>query len=123
MTPLDTAIFAANVVLAFTAAAVHMWAAVHVPFTKDRRRHQGIGLLALLYGCGYVTVLTGWVPILSWSSFFRGVSLVAWVLVWIVPAMASVRTWRAASAGAAEFVAHAKELGIHPARERHRTDG
>lgn len=109
MTPTDSAIFAANMLLAGAAGTARMWAAANVPFRYERLRHMSIGLLAYLYVAGYVVVLAGWVPITTWSSFFRGVSMLAWPAVWMAPAIGAVRSWRGASEGAREIVRQAAE--------------
>lgn len=127
MTPLDTTIFVGNALAAFTAAVAHGWAALHVLPRRDKIMHQGIALLALLYTAGFTVVAAGWVSILAWSAFFRGVSLfVAWPLVWIMPAVAAGRAWNTAAEGATEIVRRAQELGVgdEPARGRPRaSDG
>lgn len=107
MTPLDAAIIATNMLLAAAAGTARMWAAANVPFRHERLRHMSIGLLAYLYVTGYVVVLAGWVPVLAWSSFFRGVSMLAWPAVWMAPAIGAVRSWRGAAEGAREIVRQA----------------
>ena len=48
------------------------------------------GALAFIYTCGYVWVLaTG--DVLAWSSTMRGVSVLAWPTVWILPALVTNR--------------------------------
>lgn len=111
MTPLDTAIFATNMLLAAAAGTARLWAAANVPFRRERLRHMSIGLLAYLYVSGYVVVLAGWVQLAPWSSFFRGVSMLVWPAVWMAPAIGAVRSWRGASEGAREIVRQASENG------------
>ena len=67
-------------------------------------------LLALLYVAGYLAVLSGAVPILLWSQTFRGVSLVAIPVVWILPAVHLGRRWEHDKAAAAKLVAAARDL-------------
>lgn len=59
----------------------------------DRRRAAAIGALAVFYCVGYAAVLAGLVPVLAWSQFFRGVSILSIPVVWIMPARARRLRW------------------------------
>jgi hypothetical protein len=95
MTTIDTAVFAWLVVAMGAACIAHLYAWQQTPriARRGRRLHAVTALLALLYVAGYLSVLAGAVPILLWSQTFRGVSLVAIPVVWILPAVHLGRRW------------------------------
>ena len=66
--------------------------------------------LAILYVAGYLAVLAGAVPILLWSQTFRGVSLIAIPVVWILPALHVGRRWEHDRAVAAQLVSAARDM-------------
>lgn len=50
--------------------------------------------MAWLYSFAYSLLLISDVNFLQWSSIMRGVSIFAWVIVWIVPAYMSIHLWK-----------------------------
>ena len=112
MTTIDTAVFAWLVVVMGAAGIAHLYAWQQTPklARRERRLHAVTALLALLYVAGYLSVLAGAVPILLWSQTFRGVSLVAIPVVWILPAVHVGRRWEHDKAAAAKLVAAARDL-------------
>lgn len=60
--------------------------------TVGRIVHGAIAALALGYVCSYVALLASDVAVKDWSSVMRGVSLVAWLVVWIGPAWLRLRS-------------------------------
>ena len=85
LTSWDRFVFSVSLVLTFVAAAVRLREGTSGEFREFRWVHRTIGILALFYGAGYAAVLTGQVDRLVWSRFFTGVSLFAWLIVWIYP--------------------------------------
>ena len=71
--------------------------------------HRATGYLAAFYALGYCVLASGAVPVATWSSFFRGVSLIAFPLVWLAPAVLTAQKWRRDRAAAAQLVAFAQE--------------
>ena len=112
MTTIDTAVFAWLVVAMGAAGIAHFYAWQQTPriARRERRLHAVTALLALLYVAGYLAVLSGAVPILLWSQTFRGVSLVAIPVVWILPAVHVGRRWEHDKAAAAKLVAAVRDL-------------
>jgi hypothetical protein len=72
-------------------SVVANWWAARVGLFRLRTVHAAITTVSLLYVGGYLWLLFGNVDPARWSSVFRGISLVAWVVVWVVPAVVSVR--------------------------------
>lgn len=97
-----------NLGLACVAAGVSFHAAFHGMPTR-RAHHAGIGALSVLYVIGYVWLLAHPERAGVWSEFFRGVSLVAWSVVWILPARQSVESARDAAAKLDELEQRVKE--------------
>ena len=54
--------------------------------------HGAIAALALGYSCSYVLLLATDVAVQDWSSVMRGVSLIAWLVVWMGPAYLRLRS-------------------------------
>lgn len=67
------------------------WQAARVGLLRFRTVHAAIATIALLYVAGYLWLLFGNVDPARWSSTLRGLSMVAWVVVWLLPAAMSVR--------------------------------
>lgn len=86
MTGLNLAIIWLNLAFASLAAVINLWVARSMPPGFGFVR-AFIGVLAAAYAAGYVALLAGWVDLVSWSNFFRGVSPFAWLLAWILPAI------------------------------------
>ena len=112
MTTIDTAVFAWLVVVMGAAGIAHLYAWQQTPriARRERRLHAVTAMLAILYVAGYLAVLFDLVPILTWSQTFRGVSLIAIPVVWILPAVHVGRRWEHDKAAAAKLVAAARDL-------------
>lgn len=81
--------------LAGAAASVAVnWQAARVGLFRLRTIHAAIGTISVLYVAGYLWLLFGNVDPARWSSTLRGLSLVAWLVVWILPAAISIRATR-----------------------------
>ena len=85
LTQWDRFVFSVSLVLTLVAAAVRLREGTSGEFREFRWVHRTIGVLALFYGAGYAAVLFGEVDRLVWSKFFTGVSIFAWLIVWIYP--------------------------------------
>lgn len=110
---MDRAVFVVNLLGALAAAMVNLGGAVRPgPFGVWRPLRAAVGVLALIYAAGYVVVLVGWVPILKWSAFYRGVSPVAWLVVWCGPALVSWRAWHYAKRDAAAYMRSRREAVV-----------
>ena len=73
--------------------AVNIWAGYHgIP--RFRKSHFLICGIAGLYALFYLYLIVFEPPYLEWSFPLRGVSLLAWVIVWIAPAIISVKSWQ-----------------------------
>jgi predicted naringenin-chalcone synthase len=55
--------------------------------------HFIIALLSALYAAGFAYVLIGG-DYEQFSSFFRGVNIVTWSVVWILPAVLHIMGWK-----------------------------
>jgi hypothetical protein len=77
-----------------TASVIVNWHAARVGLFRLRTIHAAIATISVLYVAGYLWLLFGNVDPARWSSTLRGLSLVAWVVVWIMPAVLSIRTTR-----------------------------
>jgi len=112
MATIDTAVFAWLVLVMAAAGVAHLYAWGQTPrlARRGRRLHATTALLALVYVAGYVAVLAGAVPVDTWSQTFRGVSLIAIPVVWIMPAVHVGRRWEQDRAAAAVIVAAARDL-------------
>ena len=61
---------------------------------KFRKSHFLISGIAGLYALFYMYLVIFEPPYLEWSFPVRGISILAWFVVWIGPAIISVRTWK-----------------------------
>ena len=77
--------FSLSFVLAMVAATVRLRESRTGAWNEFRWVHRTIGILAAAYSVGYLSVLLGYVDRLTWSRLFIGVSLFAWMVVWIYP--------------------------------------
>lgn len=75
-------------------SVVANWWAARSGLFRFRAVHAAIAAISLLYVTGYLWLLFGDVDPARWSSTLRGLSLVAWVVVWICPACMSIRVTR-----------------------------
>lgn len=112
MATIDTAVFAWLVLVMGAAGLAHLYAWAQTPrlARRERRLHAATAALALLYVAGYLSVLAGVVPVATWSQTFRGVSLIAIPVVWILPAVHVGLRWEHDKAAAAKLVAAARDL-------------
>lgn len=87
-----------NLACVVVSVVMNWWAARSGLF-RFRSVHAAIAAVSMMYVVLYLWLL-GWVPGVAapevpvWSSVGRGISLVAWVVVWICPACMSVRATR-----------------------------
>ena len=111
MTALDVMVFAWLIVAMAASIAAHLYALrMSPPEARIERQLDWVTIaIAAIYMGGYMLVAWGIWPILSWSRTFRGVSLVAIPLVWVVPAWRRGLQWRANRHAAARIVAIAAE--------------
>lgn len=61
---------------------------------KLRLAHFLVSGFAAVYCLGYLFLLLCDPSFLIWSSWFRGISLFVWFIVWILPAYRSSRIWK-----------------------------
>lgn len=101
----DTAIIWANLICCLVAVTANMWASTRRGgWSEWRPLRLAVALLAVVYATGYALLLAGTVDLRSWSAFYRGVSPVAWLVVWAGPAVWSTHVWRRFSRGLSEHV-------------------
>ena len=91
LTQWDRFVFGVSLVLSFTAATERLRESRSGAWVEFRWVHRTIGLLAAFYCVGYLAVLTGVVDRLEWSRFFAGVSMFAWLIVWVYPPLLARR--------------------------------
>ena len=86
----DSALIAVTAVLASSAAVMNITAAV-----QGNQFRRGVcamrGLLATIYAVAYVWLLFHPARRLEWSRAMTGVSVTAWLLVWVYPAWQTLR--------------------------------
>jgi hypothetical protein len=97
---LDQWVAVLNLCCVVVSVVVNWWAARSGLF-RFRTAHAAIAAVSAMYVVLYLWLL-GWlspiglsaplVPV--WSSVGRGISLVAWIVVWICPACMSIRATR-----------------------------
>jgi biotin transporter BioY len=93
MTNFDRLVVVLNALLAATAAVTNARTVIGNSEAMQRVR-ASIAAIAAVYVVGY-----GWLAlypetIVTWSKTMRGVSLIAWVVVWIVPAVVQRRSMK-----------------------------
>lgn len=94
----DEVIAALNLCCVVVSVGFNWWAARSGLF-RFRTVHAAIATVSVMYVVLYLWLL-GWLPgvpgpeVAVWSSVGRGISLVAWVVVWICPACMSIRATR-----------------------------
>jgi hypothetical protein len=84
----DAIIIVANVIPAMFAVAVNVWDA-KTGYSVNRPLRISVAVLASLYVVGYLALLGGAVSLATWGQFFRGISPIAWLLVWAGPPLQS----------------------------------
>jgi hypothetical protein len=77
--------------LGSSASLVMNWRAARVGLITFRTVHAAIAAISVMYVAGYLWLLFGNVDPVRWSSTLRGISLVSWVVVWVMPAAMSVQ--------------------------------
>ena len=87
----DETIVWLNAAFAFVACAANVRAAARCSTVWTRAMHATIAALAAGYVASYVALELGDLDPAAWSSLMRGVSLVAWLSVWTVPALKRTR--------------------------------
>lgn len=90
MTPIEEVIVAVNAVMAFGSMVVNAWAA-RDGLLRFRAVHASVASLAFLYALLYGWLLIFDPPLRLWSSIGRGLPLTAWSIVWVLPAVVSIR--------------------------------
>lgn len=90
--PLDQWVAILNVIAAGVSVIVN-WQASRAGLFRFRVLHAAIMAVSVMYVAGYLWLLGvfGDVQVARWSSVMRGFSLVAWLVVWILPAVVSIR--------------------------------
>lgn len=56
--------------------------------------HFLVAAFALVYALGYAFLIFCDPSYLLWSTWFRGISLFVWFIVWTAPARSSYKLWR-----------------------------
>ena len=88
----DTVIAWFNMLMV-TVSVVVNWSAYRRGVPGLRAAHLAVSVISVFYVLGYVWLLTFAHDVANWSSAMRGLSLIAWVVVWIMPAVLSTRMW------------------------------
>lgn len=105
MTGADTDVIWANLVCCLVAVGANLWASTRRGgWSEWRPLRLAVALLAVVYATGYTLLLAGTVDLRSWSAFYRGVSPVAWLVVWAGPAVWSSHAWHRFSSGLSDHV-------------------
>lgn len=99
---MNTAVIWVNLAGAVFACAVNAVAAVG-GLAPWRPLRAAVALLAAVYASSYVALLAGLWQTDAWSETMRGVSPVAWLVVWSGPPIQSALWWR-------RTVAHARTI-------------
>ena len=109
---IDLAVMAASCALAGVAFGANSWAA-YTATGAWRFVHTAIAGMAALYSGAYLIVVGTDVDLQDWTQVIRGVSLWAWLIVWILPAIVRIRTTPKIRAELAErFVAEVEKALI-----------
>jgi len=124
MSVVDVVVLSWLMAMSGAAAWAHRWAWHETPpeHQRARRLHHTTSALAAFYTIGYGVLASGRVPVATWSSFMRGVSLIAFPLVWVAPAVLAAKGWQRDRAAAARLVTLAGER-TRDEVERPRTGG
>lgn len=93
MTSFDRAVVIVNSLLAFASMCANAQA-IRGSSPTWRSVHAAIAALAAVYAVAYAYLAVWPHAILTWSQTMRGVSLLAWPLVWIIPAVVQRRSNR-----------------------------
>lgn len=76
-----------NAVLAACSVGMNLVYAMRAPDRPARVLHACIAGLAVCYVVAYLYLIASSVEVQDWSAVMRGVSTLAWVIVWIDPAV------------------------------------
>jgi hypothetical protein len=106
----DTWMFSLSFLLALVASVVRLRESRMGAWNEFRWVHRTIGVLAASYSVGYLSVLFGYVDRLTWSRFFVGVSVFAWMVVWIYPPILARRVAKEIVDKTAEALIQASRL-------------
>lgn len=106
---MNLAIAWANLIGAIVATGLNFYAARHGSI-RARWVHAMTAVVGAAYIVGYVWLLCTLSHPLQWSQTMRGVAVVAWVVVWWMPAILSVRLRRRDVAAHAEAAAVIRAL-------------
>jgi len=93
MTRIEEVIIAINAAMALGASALNWWAA-RDGLLRFRVVHAAVASLALCYVALYGWLLLFDPPLQTWSSVGRGLSVTAWPIVWVWPALTSAQSMR-----------------------------
>lgn len=93
MTLVEELIIAVNALLALGSVVVNASAA-RDGLLRFRVVHAAVASLALCYVALYGWLLLFDPPLQTWSSVGRGLSVTAWPIVWVLPAVVSIRATR-----------------------------
>lgn len=74
-----------------------------------RNTFKFISAFAILYSIAYLILLLFDVNFLSWSAVMRGVSIGVWGIVWIAPAVVSVKLWKQITKSVSNSIAETEE--------------
>jgi len=89
----DTVVAWLNVTMV-TASIIVNWYAFYKAIPGLRMVHAAIAVLSTFYVLGYIWLLSFVHDVATWSSVMRGLSILAWSIVWIAPALQSIKIWR-----------------------------
>lgn len=89
----DTVVAWLNVTMV-TASIIVNWYAFYKGIPGLRMVHAAIAMLSTFYVLGYIWLLSFVHDVSTWSSAMRGLSVLAWLIVWIAPALQSIKIWR-----------------------------
>lgn len=91
---LDLAVIQANAVLAAVALLTSIYAAIHASPAK-RPYYAAVATLALVYTVSHILLLGDFpARLVLWGQIMRGVAMVVWILVWIIPSILDVQEER-----------------------------
>lgn len=85
MTTVDKWLFGIQAGEAAIACFAGFWAAAHIPSENLSKLFGAIGSLAGLYATIMASLVAGLIPTVGGITFLRGMSIIAWPLVWMAP--------------------------------------
>lgn len=90
MGTVDTIVIILNLIGALAAVALNLWASER-GFLVSHVLMRITAVVAGMYAIGYAMLLADVVEFPQWSSFFRGVSVAVWPIVWSGHAILALR--------------------------------